>query len=213
METKSDRRSFFARLAAAFAFVSVGPAKAASKTTDSLDLWFDKIKGDHKIVFDSPSVNDGVQTIWTWAFLDSHNHTGTPDNKVTAMVVFRHMGIGLALQDSVWKKYNLGKLYSVNDPVSHTPSTRNPYWDPQPGEMPEEGMAIKKLQSRGVLFCVCEKAIANTSRMIARSKNLEAADVQKDLIAGLLPDIQIVPSGVWALQKAQQRGCAYCFAG
>jgi intracellular sulfur oxidation DsrE/DsrF family protein len=74
-------------------------------------------------------------------------------------------------------------------------------------------MAIKKLQSRGVLFCVCEKAIANTSRMIARSKNLEAADVQKDLIAGLLPDIQIVPSGVWALQKAQQRGCAYCFAG
>lgn len=213
MGAHSDRRSFLARVAAAFAVVHAGPMKAASKTTDSLDPWFDKIKGDHRIVFDSPAVHDGAQTIWTWAFLDSHNHTGAPDDNVTAMVVLRHMAIGLAFQDFIWKKYNLGRLHNVTDPSSRTPSTRNPYWDPPPGEMPEDGMSIKKLQSRGVLFCVCEKAIANTSRMIAQSKTLDAAGVQKDLISGLLPDVQIVPSGVWALQKAQQRGCAYCFAG
>jgi len=29
----------------------------------------------------------------------------------------------------------------------------------------------------------------------------------------VLPDIQIVPSGVWALGRAQQKGCGYIFAG
>jgi len=28
-----------------------------------------------------------------------------------------------------------------------------------------------------------------------------------------LPGIQPVPSGVWAIGRAQEHGCAYCFAG
>jgi intracellular sulfur oxidation DsrE/DsrF family protein len=27
------------------------------------------------------------------------------------------------------------------------------------------------------------------------------------------PGIQVVPSGVWALERAQKHGCAYVFAG
>jgi intracellular sulfur oxidation DsrE/DsrF family protein len=34
-----------------------------------------------------------------------------------------------------------------------------------------------------------------------------------DSKAGLLPGIQIVPSGVWAVGRAQEHGCQYCFAG
>jgi len=43
--------------------------------------------------------------------------------------------------------------------------------------------------------------------------NLDKAEVYKDLIAGVLPGIQIVPSGVWALGRAQENGCGYIFAG
>jgi hypothetical protein len=29
----------------------------------------------------------------------------------------------------------------------------------------------------------------------------------------VIPTIQIVPSGVWAVNRAQKAGCSYCFAG
>ena len=43
--------------------------------------------------------------------------------------------------------------------------------------------------------------------------NLDSNEVYKDLINGLLPEIQLVPSGVWALGRAQENGCGYIFAG
>jgi len=42
---------------------------------------------------------------------------------------------------------------------------------------------------------------------------LDAKDVYKDMIDGLLPGIELVPSGVWALGRAQENGCGYIFAG
>ena len=38
--------------------------------------------------------------------------------------------------------------------------------------------------------------------------NLDKTRVYKDLIAGVLPGIQIVPSGVWALGRAQEMAVA-----
>jgi intracellular sulfur oxidation DsrE/DsrF family protein len=37
--------------------------------------------------------------------------------------------------------------------------------------------------------------------------------VKKDWESGLLPGVTVVPSGVWALGRAQENKCAYCFAG
>jgi intracellular sulfur oxidation DsrE/DsrF family protein len=42
---------------------------------------------------------------------------------------------------------------------------------------------------------------------------MKPEDVMKDWMAGLLPGIQVVPSGVWALGRAQEHGCHYIFAG
>jgi intracellular sulfur oxidation DsrE/DsrF family protein len=49
--------------------------------------------------------------------------------------------------------------------------------------------------------------------VVAEQMKLDAAEVQKDWLAGVLPGIQVVPSGVWAIGRAQEHGCAYCFAG
>ena len=43
--------------------------------------------------------------------------------------------------------------------------------------------------------------------------HLDAEKVRKDWVSGLFPGIQVVPSGVWALGRAQEHGCGYCFAG
>jgi len=42
---------------------------------------------------------------------------------------------------------------------------------------------------------------------------MEGADVKKEWVAGLLPGVQVMPSGVWAVGRAQEHGCTYCYAG
>jgi hypothetical protein len=43
--------------------------------------------------------------------------------------------------------------------------------------------------------------------------NLKPEEVLQEWQANLIPGIQPVPSGVWALGRAQEHKCAYIFAG
>ena len=43
--------------------------------------------------------------------------------------------------------------------------------------------------------------------------NLNPVDVYTEWIKHLLPGVQLVPSGVWALGRAQEHGCGYIYAG
>lgn len=178
-----------------------------------LEAWFDKIKGKHKIVFDAVTDNEGHQVVWAYTFMASNNKTGTPDQELSTVVVLRNKAIVLAMDDATWKKYKLGKMFKIIDMAYNATAERNLYWDPKEGEMPDPGMSIKALQGRGVLFCVCEAAITMNSRIYAKSKGLDPAEVRKEWIAGLIPGIQLVPSGVWAINRAQEHGCSYCSAG
>jgi intracellular sulfur oxidation DsrE/DsrF family protein len=49
--------------------------------------------------------------------------------------------------------------------------------------------------------------------MVAKNINQNPEEVKKDWVSGLLPGVQVVPSGVWAVSRAQENGCAYCYAG
>jgi intracellular sulfur oxidation DsrE/DsrF family protein len=63
------------------------------------------------------------------------------------------------------------------------------------------------------MFCVCNAALTVHTAVIAAAMKLDATEVKKDWEAGILPGIQMVPSGVWALGRAQEHGCGYIFAG
>jgi hypothetical protein len=60
------------------------------------------------------------------------------------------------------------------------------------------------------MFCVCDAAITLFSAATAEKMGLNAADVKKEWLGGLLPGLQPVPSGVWAIGRAQEHKCAYC---
>ena len=55
--------------------------------------------------------------------------------------------------------------------------------------------------------------MALTVYSAALAQNMDPAEVKKDFVSGLLPNIQVVPSGVWALGRAQEKKCAYIFVG
>jgi intracellular sulfur oxidation DsrE/DsrF family protein len=181
---------------------------------EDAEAWFKKIKGKHKIVYDAPEPHDGFPIIWSWVFYKTNNATGTPDNELTAVVVLRHSAIPIAMEDKLWEKYKFGENFKINDPVTSAPAVKNPFYVPEAQMWKDFGIeGIKSLQARGVMLCVCDMALTVNSTVTAKAMNTSAEEVKKEWVAGLLPGIQVVPSGVWAIGRAQERGCAYCFAG
>jgi hypothetical protein len=230
-ETKegTNRRNFLGSLAtgaAAVGLTTIAPSLSAFAGETKLDPKvygdpeeiFKKITGKHKIVFDSPHPHEIYPFAWPRVFLLTNEATGTANKDCSVMVVLRHSSIGYAMEDRLWAKYGLGKMFGANDPETKEPAVRNPFWKPKPGayKIPGVGellIGVDQLQSNGVLFCVCAAAINVYSAVTAQAMNLKHEDVKNDFLSGVLPGIQPVPSGVWALGRAQAKGCGYIFAG
>ncbi len=219
----NSRRQFIGALALGATASTIGvltnpiyansPSFNASKMEEA-DQWFENIKGTHRIVYDGSTPHDGFPIIWNWAFYLTNNETGTADEDMTAMTVLRHSALGLALESRLWEKYHLGEVFGVTDKTTGKPSLRNPFYEPKEGDFPLPGIdGIKRLQERGAMFCACDLATKVYSNGVATNMNLDPKEVYEDWVAGMLPGIQAVPSGVWALGRAQEHGCGYIYAG
>ncbi|MDQ3051540.1 MAG: hypothetical protein M3Q95_11685 [Bacteroidota bacterium] len=95
---------------------------------------------------------------------------------------------------------------------------RNPFWQPKPGDFKVPGVGnveirINELIEAGVMFCVCELAMTVFSNKVAGESKGDPIAIKIDWASGMLPGIKPVPSGFWALGRAQERGCGYCFTG
>ena len=224
-----NRRNFIGTLAtgaAALGLASITPTmqvKANDLPVTTLnpndpDAWFNKIKGKHRVVFDSTQPHDVFPFAWPKVFLLTNEMTGTPGKDCGVVVVLRHSAMGYAMEDRIWAKYKMGELFKADDPKTKTASLRNPFWKPQPGDFKIPGVGpveigINELQDKGVMFCVCNMAMTVYSTVVAGQMNMKPEDVMNDWKSGVLPGIQVVPSGVWALGRAQEHGCQYIFAG
>lgn len=193
---------------------ATAPFPLEKKELHEAEQWMTKIKGKHRIAYDGSTPHDGFPIVWNWAFYLTNNETGVPDEEITAMTVIRHSAIGYALDSSLWEKYKLGEFFGINENSSGNPLTRNPMYEPQEGDMPLPPIqGIKDLQARGAMFCVCNLALNVYAGFIAPGAGSTQEAVYKDFLDGVLPGIQVVPSGVWALGRAQEHGCGYIFAG
>jgi hypothetical protein len=180
------------------------------------DAWFGQIKGKHRLVIDVPRTNEIFPFAWARIFLLTNTATGTPEKENNVVIILRHEGIPFAFEDRLWAKYKFGEAFKFDDPKTKAPATRNPFWKPMPGDFKVPGIGtvdigIDQLQNSGVMFGVCD--VAMTVYSAAMAGNADPAEVKKDWMSGLLPGIQPMPSGVWAIGRAQEHGCNYVFAG
>ncbi len=190
------------------------------------DAWFNKVKGKHRVVFDATQPHEVFPFAWPKVFLMTNEKTGSPPSDCGVVVVLRHSAIGYAFEDRLWEKYKFAELFKAGDlgpgfqasDAATAATKRNPFLNPKPGDFKIPGfgdvaIGINELQASGVMFCVCEAAIAVYSAVTGGMMKMDAAEVKKDWMNGLLPGVQPVPSGVWALGRAKEHGCAYIFAG
>lgn len=182
--------------------------------------WFNSIKGKHRMVFDVVEPKQGHEAMlpfaWPKVFLLTNAATGTPEKESSVVVVLRHNAIPYAMEDRLWAKYKLGEVFNIKDDTTDKASLRNRFWKPNPGySVPGVGpvpIGINELQDSGVMFCVCNMAITVLSAVVAGNMNMKHEDVMKDWLSGILPGIQVVPSGLWAVGRAQEHKCAYVSA-
>jgi intracellular sulfur oxidation DsrE/DsrF family protein len=224
---KTPRREFIGSLAGAAtvgiaALTSPFVAQANDNTPiveGDPEAFFNQINGKRKVVFDATQPHAVFPFAWPLVFLMTNEATGSPNSDCSVVVVLRHDAIPYAMKDELWVKYKFGDVFKAGDPVAGTAAaTRNPFWNPKPGDFKFPGIGevqigMNQLMEKGVMFCVCNAAITVYSAGVAEASKLDAATVKKEWEAGVLPGVQIVPSGVWALGRAQEKGCAYIFAG
>jgi intracellular sulfur oxidation DsrE/DsrF family protein len=221
-----DRREFLTKLGLGALAIGSGGAFVPPLSAEELEplggaaggpespwdmSWVQQLeKTTYKAVFDSPSLADGAALdlaagIW-YNFKEAY---GTDDN-VRMVIIMRQMGQVMAFNDMMWEKYGIGEERKVNDPVTKQPARRNPWAKTNPGD-PEWAVASKldTLRARGAIFLVCNRASMNWASSTAERMKLDVEVVKNDVRNNLVPGAILMPTGVFALVRAQNTGCAY----
>jgi hypothetical protein len=225
----TPRRDFLARVAGATAVIMAGSAvaqlAAASGVTiprdqsgralmspDFDDSWTERVRAaKHRVVFDSPAVDDGRALEQATVFMDDyHEMFGTSDADTVPVVVLRHMGTLIAANDAIWEKYELGKLAKLNDPTTNEETKRNPFLRvAASGKYAsiEPASALPALRARGVILLACNRALMHFAASEAKKRNLDLEATRAEFRTGLVPGVILQPSGIYAMIRAQEAGC------
>jgi hypothetical protein len=207
------RRSLFGRLAGAAAIGLVGltstsgRAEADAAGSDGPN-WPGKLKGRHRQVVDAYEANSGFPLAFAYTFL-----TTNAPGAATSVVVLRHTAFPIALNSAMWEKYKIGEAFKIIDPETKAPAVKNPFWHPKPGVLPVDDMAVDQLLAKGTVFGGCNIALVVLSKMLSGNAGVSADEAAKEWAANVLPDITVIPSGTWGVNRAQEGGCTYCAGG
>jgi len=198
------RREFLARvgaLAAMTTFETDELAAASMQSPSKWDLaWVDALSSAaYRVVFNAEDIADGAAMSYAETFLDHfHEAQGTTDAQTRAVIVFRRLGTPMALDDVLWERYAIGEDVKITDSRSRKPAMRNVY-----------KKQLEDLRQRGLISLVCNIALGNWSARAGQRTNRKAADVLAEARTNLIPGAIVVPSGIFALIRAQNAGCAF----
>src|SRR5215208_4448851 len=205
------RRSFFSKFGAGFGLVggaaigAAAPAQAQSTgghfdaARHAQDDWLDQIPGKHRYIVDAPNPEGFSSAIqFTTTFFNINvNDYGLKDSDLAVVLVARHLSTLFAYDDTIWAKY--GK------PISE----RNHVLDPKTNQPPAVNLQRERLEpliKRGLRLAVCNQSSRGYAGAIAMAMGLTQDAVFEEMKAHLLPNAKLVPAGIVAINRAQERG-------
>jgi hypothetical protein len=183
-------------------------------STEEFDLtWVDRVKGKYRAVFDVPEIDSGYgvwrASLWGKQYMDVLKVQ--PAN-MTPVLVLRHHGIALAMQQSFWDTYGVAKSNSVTHPITQQGTDRNPaLLSSKRGEVPPDfdEVALDKFIARGGIALACNLALDDMIELVTKKDGGTPDSAWKTVLAGMVTGILLQPSGVFAALHAQDVGCKY----
>jgi hypothetical protein len=198
--------------AATSAAAPAGAPSSGARSTQWDDSWFARLTAKHKAVFDSPQIEDGMAVANASFFVSGmRDAAGAGEHDVQAVVVVRHQAIPMAFNDAMWQKYEIGKDKKIKAPGSDDWATRNPWIAGRRAapDSAEPQANFTWLAAHGHILLACDRATRNYANTIARNFKLEQKAVYDEIKANLVPGFILQPTGVYAVLRAQEAGCAY----
>lgn len=223
----SERRSFLMRLSSGLAafsatsFAGGAVAQAQSKggsgwqpERHEKDDWFDQVPGKHRMVFDTTDYNGLGRAM---GFVDNFirvNRTdyGLQNSDVAVVLILRAGSTSFAYNDMIWAKYGkiMSQRISFVDPKTKMPPTSNLYNANDYGNsLSNRGTTIETLTKQGVQLAVCSVATRGIAGAIAEALGAKTDDINAELVANILPSARMVPAGIVAVNRAQERGYSF----
>lgn len=215
MDKKSpspERRSFLTRLnvgvasIAALAMGRVAKAQVKSSpgprwepTLHDKDGWMDEIPGKHRMVFDTTTL-DGFRDALLWAgnfMLANRNDYGLENKDLAVIIVARHISTAYGFNNDMWAKYGASL---AGQPASPDAQAK------EPPKVNPTAATLVSLANQGVQFAVCSMATRRLAAMIARSTGGNTDAAVAELSANLIGNARLVPAGIVAVNRAQERG-------
>ena len=178
------------------------------------DDWYDKLPGVHRYVIDSASADGFGWALWFAGnyYTANQDAYGIKDSDLAVVIVARHKATTFAYNDAIWAKWgkDLSEQALFVDPKTKEPPKTN--WYAGAGDGSQLSGKMDPLLKRGVQFAVCSMSTRAIATRIAKTNNLEVDAVVKEIVANLVPNSRMVPAGVVAVNRAQERGYSYLLA-
>jgi intracellular sulfur oxidation DsrE/DsrF family protein len=218
----THRRGFLGRVVAGAAALTLpweAAAAAQVAAQGAADKWLARLTGKHRCFFDFPEHNAGLPLLHIYNYLETYQRAyNVPDSEINTIGTLYFAGptasLPMGFNDAMWAKYKFGEMLNLTDPKTGRPSERNLFNHPQAGDPvlfngAVPGAGIEALQKRGLILLMCNNALNFLVNQLAQAGHGTAAAIGAELRANLLPDIEVVPAMVIAIEQAQARGVAY----
>jgi intracellular sulfur oxidation DsrE/DsrF family protein len=165
----------------------------------------DQLPGVHRFVFDTTSpAGFGVAMMFVNNyFAANRSGYGLNDADLAVVIVARHDSTPFALNESMWAKYGKSLVQ------------RSGFVDPKTQQPPAVNIhraALEGLLQRGVHLAVCQMATRFLASTIAKAGDTNVDTVYAELTANVMANAHMVPAGIVALNRAQERGYAFAHA-
>ena len=219
-----ERRSFFSRFnagAVSLAALTMGgiamakpkPAARWEPTRHDKDDWLDQLPGKHRFLFDTISA-DGLGDALAFAnnfIIVNKSDYGLDSKELAVVMVVRHRSTPFGYNDAIWTKYGavLAPITPIEDPKTKQPPKVNVYNSAEHASLlPSRGTILDALTTQGVRVAVCSMATRGIADVIAGKIGGSGDAINQELIANLIPNARMVPAGIVAVNRAQERGYA-----
>jgi intracellular sulfur oxidation DsrE/DsrF family protein len=215
-----ERRSFFTRLntgAASLAALAIGGiALAQDKSArweparHDKDDWLEK-PSKHRLIFDT-TTPEGLGEALAFAsnyIRVNRSDYGLQNSDLAVVIVVRHRSVSFGYSDAIWAKYGtaMAAQSKFEDPRSKAAPKANVYNSADYGDLlPNRGVTFDSLAKQGVQLGVCSVATRGFAGVIAEAVGGNADAINKELIASIASYARMVPAGIVAVNRAQERG-------
>jgi hypothetical protein len=176
--------------------------------------WLDRVqRAKHRQVFDAPAIAEGMALNNVMVWLNGYREVyKTTDADMAAVLVFRHRGVPMVLNDDMWARLKLADDDKLKDPTTGEPTRRNPFIklkadDKDLMTFPEGG--LDSLMARGAIVLCCNLALMRMAGMLAKADGIPRDQAQQAMMDAVLPGVIRMPSGVFATSRAEEAGCLF----